>query len=240
MQRPVMEKPDLREKGGVKDGQPQAMDRRLFMQFHAFTGCRDSRPLTEALDSAKFPSVLYHDINDPQGVGLLTMNEEPDFFVEPLRELLNHEPFNDLTHKPHYTMFGRTYSIGYEPDLNESLFTRPRSNVLNPEWPWAVWYPLRRKGSFVALDDKEQRDILMEHGTIGRSYGEADLAHDVRLACHGLDAEDNDFVIGLIGKELHPLSAIVQRMRTTKQTSQYLEKLGPFWIGKAVWQSTNA
>jgi hypothetical protein len=26
-----------------------------------------------------------------------------------------------------------------------------------------------------------------------------DYAHDIRLACHGLDAKDNEFVIGLIG-----------------------------------------
>ena len=48
---------------------------------------------------------------------------------------------------------------------------------------------------------------------MGRAYGEADLAHDVRLACHGLDTHDNDFVIGLVGRELHPLSHLVQAMR---------------------------
>lgn len=77
----------------------------------------------------------------------------------------------------------------------------------------------------------------MEHGGIGRAYGEADLAHDVRLACHGLGTEDNDFIAGLVGKELYPLSQLVQRMRKTKQTSLYLEKLGPFFIGKAIWQN---
>ena len=77
----------------------------------------------------------------------------------------------------------------------------------------------------------------MEHGVIGRSFGEADLAHDIRLACFGLDEADNDFVIGLIGKELHPLSAVVESMRKTTQTSLHIEKLGPFWIGKAVWHA---
>ena len=79
--------------------------------------------------------------------------------------------------------------------------------------------------------------ILAEHGTIGMSFGSADLAHDIRLACHGLDTHDNDFVVGLIGKELFPLSAIVQTMRKTQQTSLYLERLGPFFIGRVVWQS---
>ena len=58
--------------------------------------------------------------------------------------------------------------------------------------------------------------ILMEHAGIGRAFGRAGLGYDVRLACHGLDKNDNDFVIGLLGGELHPLSVIVQRMRKTQ------------------------
>ena len=134
-------------------------------------------------------------------------------------------------------MFGRTYSLGYEPDLEETLFGRPRRTALNPAWPWAVWYPLRRSGGFAKLSDKDQREILMEHGSIGRSFGEADFAHDIRLACFGLDTNDNDFVVGLMGKQLHPLSALVQTMRKTRQTSQFIERLGPFFVGKAVWRT---
>ena len=78
---------------------------------------------------------------------------------------------------------------------------------------------------------------MREHGGVGRAYGAQDLAHDVRLACHGLDQADNDFVIGLIGKELFPLSAVVQTMRKTQQTSLYLDRLGPFLVGRAVWQT---
>jgi chlorite dismutase len=151
---------------------------------------------------------------------------------------LNQPPFAALSQKPEYTMVGRTYSIGYEPDLTDVLLHRPRRTVLNPAWPWSVWYPLRRSGRFAQLPPEEQRVILAEHGAIGMSFGSADLAHDVRLACHGLDKEDNDFVIGLIGKELFPLSAIVQAMRKTQQTSLYLERLGPFFVGRAIWQST--
>ena len=107
----------------------------------------------------------------------------------------------------------------------------------NPAWPWAVWYPLRRSGAFARLPAKEQGGILREHAAIGRAYGEQDLAHDVRLACHGLDKNDNEFVIGLVGKQLYPLSHVVQAMRKTQQTALYLEKLGPFFVGRAVWQS---
>ena len=44
-------------------------------------------------------------------------------------------------------------------------------------------------------------------------------------------------VVGLLGPKLHPLSAIVQEMRKTEQTSQYLDSLGPFFVGKVAWQS---
>jgi chlorite dismutase len=134
-------------------------------------------------------------------------------------------------------MFGRTYASGFEADLDEWLLRRPRRTVLNPSWPWGIWYPLRRVGSFARLPAEEQGAIIREHSVLGRAYGEADLAHDVRLVCHGLDVHDNDFVIGLVGRELHPLSHLVQAMRKTVQTSQYIQTLGPFFVGHALWQS---
>jgi chlorite dismutase len=233
------EPPDLSEKGGMKNGQPQRSDERLFMQLLAFGGCADARPLAAALDRSGVSGVLYEDANDPRGIALLTLSEDPNVFVDRVRPTLNSAAFGGLTQKPEYTMFGRTYSIGYEPDLKEILIDRPRRTVLNHEWKWAVWYPLRRSGRFAQLPPDEQRVILAEHGTIGMSFGAADYAHDIRLACHGLDKEDNDFVIGLIGKDLFPLSAIVQKMRTTQQTSLYLERLGPFLVGRVVWQSAH-
>ncbi len=237
-QRRPPEKPDIREKGGLRDGQPQASDRRLYMQLLAWTGCSDTRILIESLARRPLsrPAVLYEDVNDPRGVALLTMSEDPDFFVTALRLSLNEGPFATLEPRPGLTMFGRTYSLGYELDLEETLFGRPVRTALNPAWRWAVWYPLRRSGRFAQLAPEEQRQILTEHGTIGRSFGEADYAHDIRLACYGLDERDNDFVIGLVGKELYPLSAIVQAMRKTQQTSLYIESLGPFFVGKAAWR----
>jgi len=230
------EEVDIREKGKL-DGETIALDRRLFMQLLAFTDAFDTDALVAALAAANIHGVLYLDLNDPYGVGLLTFSEAPDYFVDDVRRLLNQEPFSLLTPRPDMTMLGRTYSLGYEADLERTLINRPIERATNPEWPWAVWYPLRRSGQFEQLSAQEQRVILMEHGGIGRAYGEADLAHDVRLACHGLGTEDNDFIAGLVGKELYPLSQIVQRMRKTKQTSLYLEQLGPFFIGKAIWQN---
>ena len=232
-----LEPPDLSERGALKNGAPQRSDDRLFMQLLAFGGCRDVGAVTRRLAGAPVTGAVYEDLNDPLGIAVLTVAADPNHFVDVVRPLLAQPPFEALTPKPDYTMFGRTYSLGYEPDLHETLIVRPRRTVLNPAWRWATWYPLRRSGKFSQLTPEEQRTILAEHGALGMTFGAADFAHDVRLACHGLDRDDNDFVIGLIGKELFPLSALVQVMRKTQQTSLYLDRLGPFFVGRAVWQS---
>lgn len=228
---------DVAEHGRTAEGETTSLDRRLYMQLHAFGGASDTATLVAALEAAAVVGTLYEDANDPTGVALLTMSETPGAFVSELRSFLQSPPFAELEPKPELTMLGRTYAIGYEPDLPEAILHRPRRTVLNKDWPWAVWYPLRRSGRFAQLPPEEQRVILAEHGAIGMSYGAGDYAHDIRLACHGLDKNDNDFVIGLLGKELFPLSHIVQAMRKTQQTSLYLDRLGPFFVGRAAWQS---
>jgi hypothetical protein len=224
---------DLRERGA----NGQTSQRRLFMQLQVLTGVIETKPLAVALEASGIGGALYADVNDPRGVGVLAFAEDPAFFVRELRGLLTDEPFASLTPRPELTMLGRTYASGFEPALEDWLLHRPRRTVLNTAWPWAIWYPLRRAGAFARLTAQEQAGILREHGTLGRGYGDADLAHDVRLACHGLDTHDNDFVIGLVGRELHPLSHLVHAMRKTSQTSMYLQSLGPFFIGHALWQS---
>ena len=207
------------------------------MQLLAFGGCKDAVAVGRHIEHSGVEGVVYEDVNDPRGIAILTLTRTPEAFVEWVRPALNTGPCAALTLKPEYSMLGRTYALGYEPDLQETLLDRPRRTVLNPAWRWAVWYPLRRSGKFEQLNDQEQRTILAEHGAIGMTFGAGDFVHDVRLACHGLDRDDNDFVIGLIGKELFPLSAIVQTMRKTQQTALYLDRLGPFFVGRAIWQS---
>jgi len=221
----------------MKNGQPQRLDERLFMQLLVFGGCRDARAIASAMEAAGVEGAVYEDANDPQGIAILSLTKDPNFFLDTMRPLLNDRPFEGLVAKPEFTMLGRTYALGYEPDLAEAILHRPRRTVLNRDWPWAVWYPLRRSGRFAQLPPEEQRVILAEHGAIGMSYGVGDYAHDIRLACYGLDKNDNDFVIGLIGKALFPLSHIVQTMRKTQQTSLYLDRLGPFFVGRVLWQS---
>lgn len=229
--------PDLSEKGRDAAGQVISLNRRLFMQLQAFGGCADVAPVIDALNGSQLQGTLYADLNDPQGIGLVIGAEDPSFFATEYRKFLNESPFTKLALKPEFTMTGRTYSIGYEADLEHVLFKRPMQRITNPAHRWAVWYPLRRKGSFEKLPREEQRDILAEHGELGALFSAGDFGQDIRLDCRGLDKMDNDFVIGLIGKELFPLSAMVQAMRKTRQTSEFLERLGPFFIGQVLWQS---
>jgi chlorite dismutase len=208
------------------------------MQLLAFGKVDDTTELAKALRASGLEAVLYEDLNDPHGVGLLTWSTDPDFFVSKLRPFLNRKPFVSLELKPSYTMMGRTYSLGHEPNLEDWLLKRSPKTVTDPQNIWHVWYPLRRKGEFNALPPEEQTGILREHGAIGHAFGTSGFANDVRLACFGIDTNDNDFVIGLIGKELFPLSACVQAMRKTKQTAHYMQEMGPFFVGRAVLQQS--
>lgn len=230
---------DINEYGGKKDGERQAMNRRLFMQLLVFD-VPEGEPVDDAagllqklLVQRGIPGVVYADAMTPRGLGLLSWSEDPAHFVTAVRPLFAEGALSRVVLRPSYTMIGRTYSLGHEPELAHALLRRPIEYVQNEAWPWHVWYPLRRTGSFNRLEPQEQSLILREHAQIGFAYGQADLGHDVRLACHGLDAADNEFVIGLVGKDLYPLSHLVQTMRKTRQTSEFIAQMGPFFVGHA-------
>ena len=241
------DKIDVWERTKGHGGQPvQAMNRRLFMQLVGYE-CEDgldpSRAVTtlgRALDELGASAVIYADVNNPRGIALLSWGEDPTDFITKVRPAFVAPGLAGLRSLPALTMIGRTYSTGYESDLAHWLIDRPKQTVQNADWPWAVWYPLRRSGAFEQLEDREKGGILREHAEIGMAYGQQDLAHDVRLACHGLDANDNEFVIGLIGANLHPLSHVVQAMRKTRQTSQYIVQMGPFFVGHRAWRSARS
>jgi len=211
-------------------------DRRLFMQLLAFGDAHDLDALTQALQTMEGAGALYLDLHDPSGVAVVAAHEDPAFFVTDWRQRMAAPPFAGLTPRPELTLFGRTYAIGYEADLDETLIHKPIRTLTNPEADWAVWYPLRRKPGFDRLDRETRMNILKEHGGIGRRFAESGAAADIRLACHGLDRADNDFVIGLTGPQLTPLSKLVETMRGTDQTANWLQSLGPFFIGRKYWQ----
>jgi chlorite dismutase len=223
---------DVNEYGGKREGARQVMDRRLFMQLLVFeTDGRaehEAKELTARLQHAHVPSVVYADTMDARSIGLLTWSEQPSHFVQHVRPNLQ---VHTLRPRRDYAMIGRTYATGHEPDLEHALLRRAVENVSSEHYRWHVWYPLRRTGEFAKLEAHDQSVILREHAQIGMAYGAQELAHDIRLACHGLDAGDNEFVIGLVGRELHPLSHLVQAMRKTRQTSEFIAKMGPFFVG---------
>jgi hypothetical protein len=215
------------------------MNRRLFMQLLVFDA-----PLGQAGDALagqvagllrerKIAGVVYADAMDPKGVGLLTWSDDPAHFVRAVRPLFATPGMLPVAMRPGWAMMGRTYGQGHEPDLEHVLLRRPVENVMNEADAWHVWYPLRRTGEFAKLPPAEQGPILREHATIGMAYGQQGLAHDVRLACHGLDPADNEFVIGIVAKDLHPISHLIQTMRKTRQTSEFIAKMGPFFVGYA-------
>lgn len=229
--------PEAREAEAPAEEAAGEDERRLYCQLHVFGDCGDSGSLKETVNASGLEGVLYHDLNDPRGVGLLVMTEDPDVLVGEARSMLAGGPFSTLPRRPELTMVGRTYSMGRVVDAEDGLLKKPRRYALNPEWPWAIWYPLRRKPEFALLSDVEQGKILREHATIGRAYSQHGHAFDIRLACYGLDQNDNEFVIGLVGPKLDPLSRLIQDMRKSQQTAKYIQSLGPFFVGKAFWQS---
>ena len=229
--------PRTAEIGGEVEGEPVSLDRRTYIQFTAYSACRDSGRLLEELTSASIPAVLYEDLNDPFGVGLAVAYQEAEWFVSELHAFLRESRFAELEGRPALTMLGRTYAIGYEKDLHQTLLRKPVDRLMDEELKWAVWYPLRRKGAYEALSPEEQHSIQVEHMRAGRSFATETGIKDIRLASYGMTTADDDFLVGLLGPDLHPLSQVVQLMRKSRQTSLYLESLGPFFVGRVLGRS---
>lgn len=228
---------NIQEKGAPIDGAPQFSSKRLYMQLQVFGNCSNPQPIQQAFQSSGLEGVIYLDVNDPYGIGVLSMTEHEEDLPGKVRSFFHQSAFKGLLLKTEMSMMGRSYSSGHEPLLEDWLLAHPRRRVLNPDWPWAIWYPLRRRGDFETLSREEQGRIMQDHASVGKSFGQAGYAFDVRLACYGLNQKDQDFLIGLVGPALFPLSRIIQDMRKTIQTSTYLESLGPFFVGKTYWQS---
>jgi chlorite dismutase len=232
---------DLSEHGAPRAGQPQLSDRRLYLQLLAFelapgtARTQHCEKLGAAIERPLVRCVVYRDLNHPRGLAVLCACEDPELLINETAPVLADD--QALTPRTEFTMLGRTYSTGFEPDLEHWLLRRPLETVLDESRPWAIWYPLRRTGAFERLLASDKSSVLREHAQIGRAYGAADLAHDVRLACHGLDARDNEFVIGLTGRELYPLSHVVKEMRSTRQTSEFVSSMGPFFVGHVAYRS---
>jgi aryl-alcohol dehydrogenase-like predicted oxidoreductase len=225
---------DMRERGAPRNGSVQTLDRRLYLELQAFTGVADAQALLGELERSGAEGVVYEELADPRGAALMVIDEQPGRLATLTRELAGSEALDGSERVARMAMLGRTYGSGREPDLEDWLLAAPRRKLADPRSAWAVWYPLRRTGDFYRLPDSERGRILAEHGRIGGIFATAGYADDVRLECFGLDPDDNEFVIGLLGPRLDWLSRLVKAMRATEQTARYIERLGPFFVGRRV------
>jgi Chlorite dismutase len=232
---PTIEPPQLLEKGHGG----QSMDRRMYFQLRVLDVLVGS-DVEEAQNRLiaqlhGFEYVLYRDASLSSAFGLLVWSENPDFFAIDLNNII--ERLKVFVPREGFTMTGRTYANGHERDLEDFLLKKPVRNILGPDAEWGVWYPMRRKGEFYMETGGSQCGMLLHHAAIGKSYADVNAASDVRLKCYGIDRDDNEFVIGIIGKTLFPLSKIVEDLRKTEHTSRYMKTLGPFFIGKRIASS---
>src|SRR3954463_13712616 len=82
---------DVSERGAPRDGIPQTMDRRLFMQLTVFETDKTLAPadalknLGLSLARRNVASVVYEDVNNPHGLGVLSWSEDPLDFANKLR-----------------------------------------------------------------------------------------------------------------------------------------------------------
>ena len=111
---------DLSEKGRGPEGKPVSLDRRLFMQFMAFRNA-NLEFLTGEFERVSAQAVIYQDLNDAKGIGVMVYCEDPGYIVDQIHPILNHERLGEMEYREEFTMIGRTYSIGYEADLEDVL-----------------------------------------------------------------------------------------------------------------------
>ena len=64
---------DVQEHGANQ----QTLNQRLYMQLQVFGDCHDAHVLAHALRASGIEGVLYRDLNDPMGVGILAMHQDP-------------------------------------------------------------------------------------------------------------------------------------------------------------------
>jgi len=126
---------DVREQGA----QGRTADRRLFMQLQVFSACGDAKPLVRALEASRIEAVLYQDVNDPRGVGVLAMAEDPAAFVREIRErgqeLLRADVAEQLAHNHGSAYEDVLRLVRQTPTLGETIGS---SKTLKAEVVFAV------------------------------------------------------------------------------------------------------
>ena len=223
---------------GTRDGERISLDRRLFVKFTACGNCRDvNAAAANALDRAGVTGALYLDANDPRGIGLVAVSEDPEWFVTTWRDLLASPPLRCDGAK------GRSSTCWDAPIPSATSRTSSTcsSSGRSPASP--TRRSAGRSGTRFAVPSPSRSSppptsAASSPSTAPSATGTAPPGSPSTCASPATasTANDNDFIIGLLGANLFPLSSIVQAMRGTEQTSRYLESLGPFFVGRVAWQ----
>lgn len=250
MSMPHMKPPCLEEKGMIKsDGTREQMNERLYVQlrvldFTSAQGREEGLMAAEAaLKRSALQFVVYKDVCSSTALGVLCWTKDPHQLATEFNDLICslicvHDGVIAAEERSGWSMFGRTYSAGHEISLKDALFDRPIRHIKDSNCQYAVWYPMRRKATFYTQPPEDRCSMLLSHAAIGKSYSDIGAVHDVRLKCFGMDPHDNEFVIGLVSSNINSISRVVEDMRATRHTAEFVESLGPFFTGLRVCGST--
>lgn len=200
-------------------------DSSLFVQLLVFTDCTEIKPLLLPLDHLSLDCVVYKDFNDPQGIALLAMTDDPELIVTDLRDMVCSRAFRVLMQRPDFTMTGRTW------DGTNRRWDELEAVVKNQERPWGLWYSMRGTPAFASLDEAEQGAVL---DSITSPAGlNADDFGQIRLKSHALDRGGNEFMHGVHARSPRHLSRFVEAMTRTEQYAKHIAGAGPFFVGRA-------
>lgn len=93
---------------------------------------------------------------------------------------------------------------------------------------WATVYPFVRSYDWYLLPDAERRDMLVEHGVMGREYNQV-LSNTVAAFALG----DYEWVLALEADELHDTVDLMRHLRSAKARLHVREEV-PFFTGRRV------
>jgi chlorite dismutase len=93
---------------------------------------------------------------------------------------------------------------------------------------WVAVYPFVRSYDWYLLEDAERRDMLVEHGTMGREYKSV-LSNTVAAFALG----DYEWILALESEHLHDIVDMMRQLRSAKARLHVREEV-PFFTGRRV------
>ena len=208
------------------------------MKFTAFGGCADPQAAVAALAEDGVEGALYVDANDPQGIGLIVAAEDPGLLrddaaraVQPPAVRGVHAQARVRHARPHVLDRLRARSRGHAVHEAARQDAEPREPLGRVVSAAARRRSFRRCRPIISAaswpSTARSRNATAPAGMpptcASRATASTRTTTTSSSACSA--------------RTCIRLSAVVQEMRKTEQTAQYLDSLGPFFVGKAVWQA---